>query len=83
MLYACRCGTRPPAETRGFGVRLNPAGRPSPHPSEDVEEALPTVVLRVDGHKRTHTVMAVSEVGWAGEQTTVRTNDTGHDKLIG
>jgi hypothetical protein len=48
-----------------------------------VEEALPTVVLRVDGHKRTHTVMAVSEVGWAGEQTTVRTNDTGHDKLIG
>lgn len=40
------------------------------------------VVLGVDAHKRSHTVVVVSQVGRKLEQTTVSTNDAGHDRLL-
>src|SRR5689334_17121503 len=47
-----------------------------------MEETMSMVVLGVDAHKSTHTVVAVNQVGRQGAQTTVGANDAAHDKLI-
>jgi transposase len=58
------------------------ADRPNRHPLHDVKEAATMVVVGADVHKRTHTFVAIDDVGRKLGHKTVKASSVGHLEAI-